>query len=305
VGTISPATGISYDGTNRNGFWLEGNASTNYSATLTVQLTNVPVKFNWCAYVSDYPPNVTLDNGTYTFKGTTNFIVSSHAQPITTKTIAKTNLTVTSSTTFTDATGCPGIGGFYCPYTGSDLYMDATHLCQQRISGVQNWEAWIKDTRDNELYRIVLMPDGLWWTAEEMRYDASSTGKSYKCPTATQRTIYNRPAIACSAGWMLPTVQQILYLHSIATDQELLAANTYEFFGTGTDKYGFSIIPDGSRSDISNETYPNSCPNPFTGDFHACSWDTSDQMRLHCQSKNYAWASNDYSWNQVRCIRQL
>ncbi|MDR0694153.1 MAG: hypothetical protein LBF81_02500 [Prevotellaceae bacterium] len=170
VGTISPTTGVSYDGTNRNGFWLEGNASTNYSATLTVQLTNVPAKFNWCAYVSDFPPNVTLDKGTYTFKGTINFIVSSHAQPVTTKTIVRTSLTVNSSSTFTDATGCPGIGSLYCPYTGSDLYMDASHLCQQRTSGAKNWEAWIKDTRDNELYRIVFMPDDKWWLAQNVKY---------------------------------------------------------------------------------------------------------------------------------------
>jgi uncharacterized protein (TIGR02145 family) len=52
--------------------------------------------------------------------------------------------------------------------------MDATHLCRQRTSGAQNWEAWIKDTRDNELYRIVLMPDGNWWLAQNVKY--ASTG---------------------------------------------------------------------------------------------------------------------------------
>ncbi|MDR0694046.1 MAG: hypothetical protein LBF81_01930, partial [Prevotellaceae bacterium] len=90
--------------TTARGFFIEYNA-TNAGTTITATLSNAPAgKFNWCAYGSDYPPNVTLDKGTYTFKGTTDFIVSSHAQPITTKTIAKTNLTVNSSSTFTDAT---------------------------------------------------------------------------------------------------------------------------------------------------------------------------------------------------------
>jgi uncharacterized protein (TIGR02145 family) len=170
VSAASPTASISYDGSNRNGFWLQGNASTNYSATLTVQLNITETKFNWCAYASDYPPNVMLDKGTYTFKGTPSFLVSSHAQPLTGKTIAKASLTVNSQSTFTDATECPGIGSLYCPYTGSDLYMDATHLCQRRTSGANNWETWIRDTRDNKMYRIVYMPDNKWWMAQNLDY---------------------------------------------------------------------------------------------------------------------------------------
>jgi uncharacterized protein (TIGR02145 family) len=169
VSAASPTASVSYDGSNRQGFWLQGNSGS-YSATVTVQLNITETKFNWCAYASDYPPNVTLDKGTYTFKGTTNFLVSSHAQPLTSKTIVKASLTVNSSSTFTDATGCPGIGSIYCPYTGSDLYMDATHLCQQRTSGAKNWEAWIKDTRDDELYRVILMPDNKWWLAQNVKF---------------------------------------------------------------------------------------------------------------------------------------
>ncbi|MDR0694094.1 MAG: hypothetical protein LBF81_02185 [Prevotellaceae bacterium] len=181
VGTISPATGISYDGTNRNGFWLEGNASANYSATLTVQLTNVPTKFNWCAYVSDYPPNVTANNGTYTFKGTPPFtLIASNGATKTVpgKTLAVSALTITP-TTIRDKTECPGV---FCIYSGSDLYIDATHLCQQRTSGAQNWEAWIKDARDDELYRIVYMPDNKWWLAQNVKlasYLGTSVGVAF------------------------------------------------------------------------------------------------------------------------------
>ena len=162
-GTITDATA--------RGFFIEYTNATNAGTTVTAKLSNAPAgQFNWCAYGSDYPPNVTLDNGTYTFKGTTNFIVSNPAQTLTAKTIAKAALTVNPSSTFTDATGCPSIGSLYCPYTGSDLYMDASHLCQQRTGGAKNWEAWIKDTRDNELYRIVFMPDNKWWLAQNVKY---------------------------------------------------------------------------------------------------------------------------------------
>jgi uncharacterized protein (TIGR02145 family) len=81
-------------------------------------------------------------------------------------TIATSAVTITP-VTLTDQTGCPGV---FCIYTGSDLYIDGTHLCQQRASGALNWEAWIKDTRDNELYRIVKMPDNNWWLAQNVKY---------------------------------------------------------------------------------------------------------------------------------------
>jgi hypothetical protein len=201
----SPASTAALDASTNKGFWLNG-VTGSYSATVTATFTNIPAntKFNWCAYVSDYPPNVTLDEGTYTFKGTTNFIVSSHVQPITTKTIAKANLTVNSSSTFTDATDCPGIGSLYCPYTGSDLYMDATHLCQKRASGAQNWEAYIKDSRDGQIYRITQFSDNTWWFADDLaiadKSVATCDGKRYYVGN-------DKPS--CPSGWTIPTISQM------------------------------------------------------------------------------------------------
>ncbi|MDR3132777.1 MAG: hypothetical protein LBU42_01985, partial [Prevotellaceae bacterium] len=90
-------------------------------------------------------------------------------------TIATSAVTFTPAT-ITDATGYPGL---WCLYTGSDLYMDATHRCMERQSGAGNWEAWIKDSRDDELYRIVLMPDDNWWLAQNVKlasYNGSTVG---------------------------------------------------------------------------------------------------------------------------------
>jgi uncharacterized protein (TIGR02145 family) len=63
----------------------------------------------------------------------------------------------------------PGEGGC-CPYTGSDLYNTASYLCRQRSGGAQNWEAYIKDKRDDKRYRIVKMPDNNWWLAQNVKY---------------------------------------------------------------------------------------------------------------------------------------
>jgi hypothetical protein len=168
-------------GTSR-GFFIEYANATNAGTTVTATLSNAPVgKFNWCAYGSDFLPNVTASGGTYTFRGTPPFTLKDAngniTQTIPGKTLPATSLTTTPApVTLTDKTGYPGI---FCIYTGNDLYIDATHLCQQRTSGAQNWEAWIKDTRDNELYRIVLMPDNKWWLAQNMKYAGTGTQPSW------------------------------------------------------------------------------------------------------------------------------
>ncbi|MDR0729631.1 MAG: hypothetical protein LBF19_05875, partial [Prevotellaceae bacterium] len=89
-----------------------------------------------------------------------------------------------------------------CPYTGSDLYQDASHLCQQRSGGAQNWEAWIKDARDNELYRIVQFSDCSWWFAEDLRI--SNVGAT--CNGLRWYDGTNKPS--CPSGWELPTLAQ-------------------------------------------------------------------------------------------------
>jgi hypothetical protein len=101
VSAASPTASVSYDGSNRQGFWLQG-SSGSYSATVTVQLNIAETKFNWCAYGSDYPTNASsYNNGTYTFKGTKPFIVNG-------TTVNNNQYTTTKITSLTDSTGCPG-----------------------------------------------------------------------------------------------------------------------------------------------------------------------------------------------------
>ncbi|MDR3134438.1 MAG: hypothetical protein LBU42_10555 [Prevotellaceae bacterium] len=169
--SAASVTSGTYSDFNGRGFFITANGT-----TVTATLSNASGKFNWCAYGSDYPPNVLANtNSSYTLAGTppVKLIASDGATSLTVPgtTIATSALTFTPAT-ITDATGYPGL---WCPYTGSDLYMDATHRCLQRQSGAGNWEAWIKDTRDNELYRIVNMPDNNWWLAQNVKYAGTST----------------------------------------------------------------------------------------------------------------------------------
>jgi uncharacterized protein (TIGR02145 family) len=159
---------------NQRGFYVNANPT-----TVTTTLDNATGKFNWCVYGSDMPPNIgDYDNGVYTLRGTPPFTLydeNSTTQIITGTTIARSSLNI-EPITMTDATGCPGN---FCKYVGSDLHMNATtYKCQQRTSGAKNWEAWIKDTRDNELYRIVFMPDNKWWLAQNVKYAGTGSAVS-------------------------------------------------------------------------------------------------------------------------------
>jgi hypothetical protein len=95
---ISEATGsgIVAGTLNGRGFYVNVNPS-----TVTATLSNATGKFNWCAYGSDFPPNVAaVNSGTYTLKGTPSFEIN--GAPV------SGNQYAGSITTLTDPTGCPG-----------------------------------------------------------------------------------------------------------------------------------------------------------------------------------------------------
>jgi uncharacterized protein (TIGR02145 family) len=87
------------------GFYLIGNSSGAFDATVTVTLaTPVNTKFNACVYASDWPPNATLQpGGGYILKGTPPFIINGA--------IVEPTHTFGAGTciySITDSTGCPG-----------------------------------------------------------------------------------------------------------------------------------------------------------------------------------------------------
>lgn len=97
-----------------------------------------------------------------------------------------------------------------CGSAGSTVIFEARHVdvdncpngfglredvvaCHMRKGVTQNWEAWIVDSRDCKPYRVVHMPDGTWWFAQNLNYQeeldlqatASGGGDgagSYWCP---------------------------------------------------------------------------------------------------------------------------
>ncbi|MDR3132485.1 MAG: hypothetical protein LBU42_00470 [Prevotellaceae bacterium] len=200
--TISPVsvTGGSYDGQNGRGFYVYGNPT-----TVTATLSNTTGKFNWCAYGSDYPPNIgDYNNGIYTLRGTPPFTLkgaSGETSIVSGTTLTQSSLTFTPIT-MTDATGCPG---YFCKYVGMDLHMNASYPCQQRASGAKNWEAYIKDSRDDLIYRIVQFSDNSWWMAEDLNIYQNVIG------ICSGKHFYrSNNNTVCPPGWLLPTFNEVV-----------------------------------------------------------------------------------------------
>jgi hypothetical protein len=100
-----PASTATLEPGNDSGFWLHG-VNGDYSATVTVPVTLATdvTQFSWCAYATDYPPNVVAhSSNSYTLRGSRPFVVNGS-----TLTADQTTFSGTI-TSFTDATGAPGI----------------------------------------------------------------------------------------------------------------------------------------------------------------------------------------------------
>jgi hypothetical protein len=215
--SAASATGdnVAYTSTNTRGFFVTASP-----ATITATLDNATGQFSCCAYGSDTPPNMTESNGTYTFKGTPPFTLiaadGATTQTVTGNTLPASALTMTP-VFLTDETGYPSN---FCPYTGSDLYNVAAYLCWQRSSGAQNWEAYIKDSRDNQIYRITQFSDNRWWFADDLAIADKSVG------TCSGKRFYvGRDKPSCPNGWRLPTVAEWVSRYTETTGNTQPLAN--------------------------------------------------------------------------------
>jgi len=87
-----------------------------------MQINTTLTKFNWCAFATDYPPNVSAHTGTtYTFKGSPSFVVNNVPRSAKTYSGALNSLT--------DATGCPGC-------IGRDAAINTTIPCCLELTAV-------------------------------------------------------------------------------------------------------------------------------------------------------------------------
>ena len=203
VSASATAGTVSYDGSNRQGFYLQG-ADGVFSSTVTVTLSGVPAKFNWCATATDYPPQATVTgNQDIILKGTPPFTVI-YADNSTTVTSSKQyrlppNKSVKS---FADATFCPG----NIQYEYANCLENAVSFgsigfttAQTWVVGSQTWSAPVTATYCNKTsYR-----------------PGSSAPYNAECRANTQASyghLFNACMVAryanqlCPSPWRVPNV---------------------------------------------------------------------------------------------------
>ncbi|MDR2693533.1 MAG: fibrobacter succinogenes major paralogous domain-containing protein [Chitinispirillales bacterium] len=114
------------------------------------------------------------------------------------------------------------------------------------------------DKRDGKTYRTVKMPDGKIWMAENLNH---KTGNSWcynddnsNCNTYGRLYDWNTARKGCPSGWHLPTVQEWDGLVGAAGGNTMAGKKLKSTSGwgnsasyNGTDAYGFSALPGGSR----------------------------------------------------------
>jgi len=224
-GTPTVSAGGIYSEGHEKGFYVKGTEG--QSATVTVKLGNVSVdKFDWCAFATDYPPQVSSKGmGNVTFKGTPPFYITYVMDNPATATTKDYNFTDVLKS-FTDATGCPGTippfrpswttdsGG--CDCAGASSYSTFATFAPAADEPVGTLVC-LTDDRNTAMrqYRVKKMHDGRWWMVQNLAYGGTGNG------TACNKTS----------------------LRSTATQS---AANT-NLFGTNT--YGDCRLP-GNNTDV-------------------------------------------------------
>ena len=112
------------------------------------------------------------------------------------------------------------------------------------------------DPRDGKIYPCVQMPDGKWWFAKNLSY-ASANSHVYNNDSANE-AIYGRLypwadlSNACPPGCHIPTDAEWTTLTTAIGDDagtKLKANSSLWSTNTGTDAYGFSVLPAGYRDD--------------------------------------------------------
>jgi uncharacterized protein (TIGR02145 family) len=201
-----------------------------------------------------------------------------------------------------------------CPYTGSDLITNSSYLCQQRTSGAKNWQAYIIDSRDNEVYRIVLMPDNKWWLAQNVKYAKTGTQPSW-CTKDQCGRYYshaqvrgssgsgsNRQGI-CPPGWVLPLkshYETLTAAMSSTTSVWLAMMTSLDSRCTINDHYGWA-----AQKAINNYGGANSAAWEFLfcNDANGTVLITNDINGATSFDCGHFFWSGSQNWDIVRCYR--
>jgi uncharacterized protein (TIGR02145 family) len=167
---------------NDKGVWVAGNARSASSFSTTIKLfTSVKDVAGACAYASNYPPAGEYKNNAteISLTGTSPYEISltySGGGSVTVKSgdtfILPCNYSVTS---FTDATGTPGImdesGALpSCTAPGSTVNFTAFNPCPNAVTGAVWYLTDTRESKNIQTYKVKKMPDGRIWMVQNLMF---------------------------------------------------------------------------------------------------------------------------------------
>ena len=187
------------------------------------------------------------------------------------------------------------------------------------------------DARDNQTYRIVVMPDGKTWMSENLNYvdnswpqnNSSANFISYSalgswcygntpsnCDEYGRLYTWNAAMVACPEGWHLPSNNEWKALVDAIGDdpiRKLKATSGWTPIGdssNGTDDYEFSALPGGYRDRNSTVIFKDIgiYGNWWTSTQYATE---EAQMRYIIANGNNVYAQQEvkgYGYS-VRCVK--
>jgi uncharacterized protein (TIGR02145 family) len=150
------------------------------------------------------------------------------------------------------------------------------------------------DARDGKTYRVVNMPDGKTWMAENLNY-APEEGESWcykddeaNCEKYGRLYRWETAVEACPAGWHLSSREEwdalVTYAGDDVAGTKLKSAAGWieddDVNGNGTDDFGFSALPGGDR--YSDGSFNNA---GSTGDWWTATVD--DASRAYGRGMDY------------------
>ena len=158
------------------------------------------------------------------------------------------------------------------------------------------------DLRDGTVYTTVLMPDGKWWSAENLAY--ASAGSKYPNNSAGNAPVYGRlytnadGIASVPAGCHVPTAVEwdaMVTSLGLANDTAVGTALRATSF-SGTDTFGFSVVAAGQMIGSSPDSFGSISIIGFSSYYSgSTAMPYIAMISAGSHSRTYGTASNYYS----------
>lgn len=96
-----------------------------------------------------------------------------------------------------------------------------------------------QDTRDGTIYNCVLMPDGKWWSAENLQWAGAGVWPNLDPANSAMGRMYSPSEVIVPEGTRLPLYQDFVNLVNACGGQSVAG---YKLLASRTNDYGFSAL---------------------------------------------------------------